>query len=1157
MKRSNVNVIIDNAINSQDYYRMYSSRDFYRGTSFKMAGAWTPDTHYFNDEHIIDFISCEGALLYCLRGHLSSEWNKPNLIYKDDIIVGVESNPYWAFIMGNSGKGQKGDKGDIGPIGPSGTDGITPQLKIEDGRWLLSMDKGQTWQDIGQATGDPGQNGTDGKNGSDGIGVIPGGTTGQALVKKSDADYDTEWKTISEGGEIPNFDAEVANVSSTTEANANVVLEGDIFKFSFGLPKGADGKDGEDGKDGTNGTDGSNGEDGLSIKLMYAKSSSVNTPPIVNKTNTNPGSVWTTVVPIHTSSEIIWSITASFRNSSLVGEWSDPVQMTGEKGQDAVSPNWKTYVYKLSDSKPSKPTGNSPSPSGWEDYPTTSGNWWQCIGTVNGETGLVTEWSEVIPVNGRDGQAQDGKFTEFRFAVNTSNSNPPTLNATVRTPSGWSVVPPEKSKDGYLWMTTATINPDDTLNTNWTTPVVISGENGTNGTDGIPGTPGEDGRTTYFHIKYSAVANPTSSSQMTETPSTYIGTYVDFTQADSTDPSDYTWARFEGIQGEKGEQGIPGTNGEDGKTSYLHIKYSNDGGVTFTGNNGEDPGAWIGIYVDYNINDSDDPSDYKWTKIKGEPGITGDPGPAGKDGVDGLPGIGIEVRYCLGTTTIYGGTSTPGTTRQPTGWNLAVPTPTEETPYIWFIQARVNYTSNTDKVGTIEGSWSTPTKLSGTNGLNGENGSKGQIIYPEGIYNVNTVYQGTADKTPYVYDSNDASYYVLNIVGTWQGTLHSNESPSTDTSNSWVKLDAFEALYTKIGIIANGLIGSAVFNGNYMFSQQGIDSSGQVSTQYQNFNPETPTGGVFTPNILFNFRTGAGHMAAGKIKFGDDGSVDLTNIKINNALIQNTKQYTLTQSSDPHVLDSLYSEIVYSPTIHEDVILKIDASKYQLNIDGSYSGAIYNKSDKQLFVYPFDNGRDDESIKICGYYNGRLLFSYDEPILFNASQILLPAGGVVEFKFVPSSIVSNYYVGTIWVENTSDFELKTWKQNGTLRSDLYYRSYDDYNSDSFLACGEVYFNSSGVPSLSGFYRCRTDLVLTVSQSGNFAANLNLTSIYPGRTLSITTVAISQPIWDGALLKMFYGSARGRINGAFLDIRTADGKVPTTSISVPFLILGSK
>lgn len=967
MKRSNVNVIVEDAVSSQEYYNMYSSRDFYRGTSFKMAGAWAPNTHYFNDEHIVDFISYNGSLLYCLRGHLSSEWNKPMLIYENDIIIGVEPNPYWAFIMGNSGKGEKGDPGDIGPTGPSGENGITPQLKIENGRWMLSMNEGQTWEDIGQATGNPGQNGTDG------VGVVPGGTTGQALVKKSNADYDTEWKTISGGGEIPNFDAEVVNVSSTTQANANVVLERDIFKFSFGLPKGADGKDGKDGKDGT---DGSNGEDGLSIKLMYAKSSSVNTPPVVNKTNTNPGSVWSTVVPIHTSYEIIWSITASFRDSTLVGEWSDPVQMTGEKGQDAVIPNWKTYVYKLSDSKPSKPTGNSPSPSGWEDYPTTSGNWWQCIGTVNGETGLVTEWSEVIPVNGRDGQAQDGKFTEFRFAVNTSNSNPPTLNATVRTPSGWSMVPPEKSKDGYLWMTTATINPDDTLNTNWTTPVVISGENGTNGTDGIPGTPGEDGRTTYFHIKYSAVANPTSSSQMTETPSTYIGTYVDFTQADSTDPSDYTWARFEGIQGEKGEQGIPGTNGEDGKTSYLHIKYSNDGGVTFTGNNGEDPGAWIGVYVDFNINDSNDPSDYKWTKIKGEPGVTGDPGPAGKDGVDGLPGIGIEVRYCLGTTTIYGGTSTPGTTRQPTGWNLAVPTPTEETPYIWFIQARVNYTSNTDKVGTIEGSWSTPTKLSGTNGLNGENGSKGQIIYPEGIYNVNTVYQGTVDKTPYVYDSNDANYYVLNIVGTWQGTLHSNESPSTDTSNSWVKLEAFEALYAKIGIIPNALIGSAVFNDAYMFSQQGVDENGEISTHYENFNPITPgepanstnpeKPGIrtFIPNIMFNFETGTGHMSTGNISFDSDGNIYAKNISVNGNM----------SGSDEDVLDLTYSSTTQTVTLtglknitvymNESNITK---SKVQLlNIDASVFDNMSSKSKYTIDI--FNNGNIPLLFDSTGFY---------------------------------------------------------------------------------------------------------------------------------------------------------------------------------------------
>ena len=70
------------------------------------------------------------------------------------------------------------------------------------------------------------------------------------------------------------------------------------------------------------------------------------------------------------------------------------------------------------------------------------------------------------------------------------------------------------------------------------------------GDDGIPGTEGEDGRTSYFHVKYSAVANPSSSSQMTETPSKYIGTYVDYTQQDSNNPKDYTWSQFRGDPGE-------------------------------------------------------------------------------------------------------------------------------------------------------------------------------------------------------------------------------------------------------------------------------------------------------------------------------------------------------------------------------------------------------------------------------------------------------------------------------------------------------------------------------------------------------------------------------------------------------------------------------
>lgn len=70
------------------------------------------------------------------------------------------------------------------------------------------------------------------------------------------------------------------------------------------------------------------------------------------------------------------------------------------------------------------------------------------------------------------------------------------------------------------------------------------------GPQGIPGV-GTDGKTTYLHIRYAPVQNPTAA-QMSKTPNKYIGTYTDFSGVDSTDPSKYTWAKFEGDQGTAG-----------------------------------------------------------------------------------------------------------------------------------------------------------------------------------------------------------------------------------------------------------------------------------------------------------------------------------------------------------------------------------------------------------------------------------------------------------------------------------------------------------------------------------------------------------------------------------------------------------------------------
>lgn len=141
--------------------------------------------------------------------------------------------------------------------------------------------------------------------------------------------------------------------------------------------------------------------------------------------------------------------------------------------------------------------------------------------------------------------------------------------------------------------------------------VPISLVNVYDGENGAPGKDGNDGKTTYFHVKYAPVEHP-SDEQITETPSAYIGTYVDYLPVDSTMAGAYTWARFQGTDG------IPGTNGTDGKTSYLHIRYSDDGGHTFTAENGKTPGVYIGQYTDFTQADSLNVTSYSWAKVKGD-----------------------------------------------------------------------------------------------------------------------------------------------------------------------------------------------------------------------------------------------------------------------------------------------------------------------------------------------------------------------------------------------------------------------------------------------------------------------------------------------------------------------------------------------------------
>ncbi len=235
----------------------------------------------------------------------------------------------------------------------------------------------------------------------------------------------------------------------------------------------------------------------------------------------------------------------------------------------------------------------------------------------------------------RQGSGIDAKVMELaeRFEKIAKNRNFYTWTAFADDENGTGISANAYGKD-YLGIATNRLAKEaDLSDPTQYTWVKIKGE------QGIPGTAGKDGKTTYFHMKYSAVPNPTSYSDMTETPNKYIGTYADYELDDSTDPSKYTWGKFQGDNGEDGADGIPGKNGENGETSYVHFAYatSADGktGFSTTDTVGK---TYMGQYADFEKADSEDPTKYRWSKFQGPQGPQGEQGPQGLQGLQGEKG---------------------------------------------------------------------------------------------------------------------------------------------------------------------------------------------------------------------------------------------------------------------------------------------------------------------------------------------------------------------------------------------------------------------------------------------------------------------------------------------------------------------------------------
>lgn len=193
--------------------------------------------------------------------------------------------------------GADGTNGTNGANGADGKDGVTPQLKIENGDWMLSVDNGSTWTNLGTATGADGTNGSDGED-------------GDSFFSKIDYTTDTNWVvfTLADGVteiKLPTWTAFDALQTLCSQMNANVsalqtavtalqngetitdvavLKDADNNEIGYTITfknagavniyHGADGEDGQNGTngaDGANGTDGANGQDGATPVIGVAK----------------------------------------------------------------------------------------------------------------------------------------------------------------------------------------------------------------------------------------------------------------------------------------------------------------------------------------------------------------------------------------------------------------------------------------------------------------------------------------------------------------------------------------------------------------------------------------------------------------------------------------------------------------------------------------------------------------------------------------------------------------------------------------------------------------------------------------------------------------------------------------------------------------------
>ena len=317
--------------------------------------------------------------------------------------------------------------------------------------------------------------------------------------------------------------------------------------------------------------------------------------------------------------------------------------------------------------------------------------------------------SALNKANNLTDRANSGEFdgrgvasTSVKYQASTSGTTVPT--------GTWSATIPSVAQGSYLWTKTTTNYTSGTPTVGYSVARMgvngakgDKGETGQTGPQGPQGVKGETGlqgpkgATGPQGPKGADGKSPTVSVSKSGNTTTITVNNPDGTKTSQTVKD--------------GTNGTPGKDGATGKTTYFHVKYSNDGGKTFTSNSGETVGDYIGTYTDFVEADSTLVSSYTWAKIKGAQGDKGATGATGPQGIQGPQGV-------KGETGLQGPKGATGP-QGPKGADGKSPT----------VSVSKSGNTTTITVNNPDGTKTSQTVKDGTNGTPGKDGATGKTTY--------------------------------------------------------------------------------------------------------------------------------------------------------------------------------------------------------------------------------------------------------------------------------------------------------------------------------------------------------------------------------------------------------------------------------------------